>query len=56
MPPLTGDKKPEDFVPDDHSSEAMRKELEELDKKFPKDEEKEKKDAKVRERPESDKN
>ncbi len=48
MPPHTGDRKPDDFVPDDHMSPELRKQLEEMDKE-------EKKDAEVRERSESDK-
>ncbi len=53
--PLTGDKKPDDFVPSDKLTPELRKQMEEIDKQFPPDK-KEEKDAEVRERSESDKN
>jgi hypothetical protein len=44
--PLTGDKKPDDFVPSDKLTPELRKQMEEIDKQFPPDKKEEKEEKK----------
>lgn len=44
--PLTGDRKPDNFVPSDKLTPEMRKQMEEIDKQYPPDKKEEKKEEK----------